>query len=299
MVNRILIIFSVILILASCKSNDKSLKGGLDVPAPDSEAELEVSDETMESIVENVSSPIEMAALIKALGVPFSKKYLATTEYVDEYVTASKRAFCLGVFGADMGYLNMYEKTATVVDYLSAIKTLADGINVGQFFDFSTLKRLATNSQNIDSLMYISVHSFNQMDQYLREGKRGNLSSLMIAGVWVEGLYLGTQVAVESKSEQLAERIGEQKQILGQLLIILNNYKRDKYIADLITELQKVKALFDNVEITIEKGEPEAIEENGQLVIIQNEKSIVNISEETLTEITLKTEEIRNKLINL
>ncbi len=299
MVKRFILIFSIALIIFGCKSNDKSLKGGLDVPASEAKAELEVSDETMESIVENVSSPIEMAALIKALGVPFSKKYLATTDYVDEYVTSSKRAFCLGIFGADMGYLNMYEKTASVIDYLSAIKTLADGINVGQYFDFPTLKRLATNSQNIDSLMYISVHSFNQMDKYLRENKRGNLSSLMIAGVWVEGLYLATQVALESNSEQLAERIGEQKSILTQLMIILNNYKSDKYISDLIVDFNEIKTLFDNVEITIERGEPEAIEENGMLVIVQNEKSIVNISSETLTDITKKTEEIRNKLINL
>jgi hypothetical protein len=263
------------------------------------ETPLEVADETMEEMVENVSSPIEMAALIKSLGVPFSKDYLATTDYVDDYVTSSKQAFALGIFGADMGYLNMYEKTTSVVDYLSAIKTLADQVNVGQFFDFPTLKRLATNSQNIDSLMYISVHSFNQMDKYLRENKRGNLSSLMISGVWVEGLYLGTQVAMTTDSEDLAERIGEQKTVLGQLLLILDNYKGDSFIQDLITDLNLLKEDFKDIEITVEYGEPEAQEVNGELVIIQNEKSIVNISDEQLEAITARTKEIRNKLINL
>jgi hypothetical protein len=299
MVRKIVFTFLVLLVITSCKNGQKG-SNELEMPVIEGEeTPLEVADETMEEMVENVSSPIEMAALIKSLGVPFSKDYLATTDYVDDYVTSSKQAFALGIFGADMGYLNMYEKTTSVVDYLSAIKTLADQVNVGQFFDFPTLKRLATNSQNIDSLMYISVHSFNQMDKYLRENKRGNLSSLMISGVWVEGLYLGTQVAMTTDSEDLAERIGEQKTVLGQLLLILDNYKGDSFIQDLITDLNLLKEDFKDIEITVEYGEPEAQEVNGELVIIQNEKSIVNISDEQLEAITARTKEIRNKLINL
>ncbi|MFW5656044.1 MAG: hypothetical protein ACOC0C_00395 [Bacteroidota bacterium] len=289
----------ILFVISGCRSGNNRNEE-LELPLPESgQEELAVADETMEEIVSHVSSPIEMAALIKDLGVPFSKEYLATTEYVDEYVTSSKKAFGLGIFGADMGYLNMYEKNTQVVDYLSAIKTLADGINVGQFFDFPTLKRLATNSQNIDSLMYISVHSFNEMDKYLRNNQRGNLSSLMITGVWVEGLYLATQVAKTSASEKLAERIGEQKKVLQQLMIILQNYKRDKFIADLIEDLRVIETLFEDVQITIEVAEPEAVEEDGMLVIIQNETSTVHISDETLQQITQQTEEIRNKLISL
>lgn len=299
MVRKVIFALSVFLVISACKNSQKG-SDELEMPVIDGEeAPLEVADETMEEMVENVSSPIEMAALIKSLGVPFSKDYLATTDFVDNYVTSSKQAFALGIFGADMGYLNMYEKTTSVIDYLSAIKNLADEINVGQFFDFPTLKRLATNSQNIDSLMYISVHSFNQMDKYLRENKRGNLSSLMITGVWVEGLYLATQVATKTKNKELSERIGEQKTVLSQLLLILDNYRSDPFIAKLIEDLNLLKEDFKEIEITIEYGEPEAKEVNGELVIIQNEKSIVNISDEQLESITKKTKDIRNKLINL
>ncbi len=170
--------------------------------------DLDISEEALEEIVQNVSSPIEMAALINELGVPFSTKYLATTEYVDNYNTNASMAYGLGVFGADLGYLNIYDKSAQIVDYLTAINKLADGIKVGHFFDFNTLKRLATSRDNIDSLMYISVNSFNKMDTYLRESQRGHLSALMIAGTWVEGLYLVTQVAKEEPDQFPAELNG-------------------------------------------------------------------------------------------
>lgn len=288
----------LLIFLLACKGGSKE-NDELGLPVDEGSEAMAVDDQSMEGIVENVSSPIEMAALIKELGVPFSKKYLASTEDVDNIFSSSKKAFNLGIFGADMGYLNMYNKTTAVVDYLSAIKKLADGIQVGQFFDFSTLKRLATNNENIDSLMYISVHSFNQMDKFLRKNKRGNLSALMIAGVWIEGLYLATQVAAETKNPQLAERIGEQKIVIGDLILILSNYKNDKFIKEAIKDLEEIKAMFNEIKITYEMGESEMIERDGMLVIVQNEKSIVHITDAQLDALIKKTEEVRNRLISI
>ena len=161
------------------------------------------------------------------------------------------------------------------------------------------MKRLAQNSQNLDSLMYLSVHSFNQMDQYLRDNNRSNLSALMVIGVWVEGLYLATQVAKEAPHPDLAERIGEQKIILEKLILIVQNFAKNKQFENLLDELKKLNELYADIEIAIIPGEPEPKEENGMLVFIQNEKSVVKITDEQLTSIINTTEEVRNKLINL
>ncbi|RPH73364.1 hypothetical protein EHM76_05405 [bacterium] len=170
---------------------------------------------------------------------------------------------------------------------------------MGQFFDFSTLKRLATNSKNLDSLMYISVHSFNQMDKYLHTNNRTNLSALMVTGVWIEGLFLGTQVYKATPNQELAERIGEQKLTLDQLMLILDKYQRDKQYTGLLEELQKLKELFSSVVIYTKKGEPQMIEVDGMLTIIGGDESIVEISPDLLTSIINTTEEVRNKLISL
>ena len=299
MIRKLTYILLSFILIAGCRSGGDNLDRDFD-EVPDSllsEGELKVSEQAMEDIVQNISSPVEIAALVKSLGVPFSKKYLATTENVNQLNTSFEQSLHLGIYGADLGYLNMYSKTSSVLEYITSIKTLSDAINVGQFFDFVTLKRLATNSQNLDSLMYISVHSFNMMDRYLRENNRGNLSALIVAGVWIEGLYLATQVSKESSHPDLAERIGEQKIIIGDLLLILKNYKRDPQIESLISDLEEIKAEFNDVKITYEMGEPEAVEKDGMLMIIQNETSIVHITDEQLARIIQKTEEIRNKII--
>ncbi len=296
MIKRFIIFFLPLLMIYSCQSGGDA---DADFQIPDSianEEALEVSEEAMEDIVQNISSPVEMAALIKSMGVPYSNKYLATTDNTDDLNTSFDQALALGIFGADLGYLNMYNKTTTVIDYIGSISKIADALKVGQFFDFSTLKRLATNNTNLDSLMYISVHSFNQMDDYLRENNRSSLSSLIVAGVWIEGLYLATQVAKENPGEAIAERIGEQKLMLADLLLILKNYKKDPNFAELIEKFERIKDEFEEVRITYEKGEPQAIEQDGMLMIIQNDKSIVHITEAQLESIIAVTEEIRNEI---
>lgn len=295
------IVYLLILLAAvagSCKSGGQGKDIGAEIPDSVLNQGIEISEDVMQDIVQNISSPVEMAAMIKDLGVPFSNRYISSTNRVGNLTTSYQQALNLGVYAADLGYLNMYNKTSAVIDYLTAIKTLSDAIKVGQFFDFTTLKRLATNSKNLDSLMYISVHSFNEMDKYLHANNRTNLSAVMVTGVWIEGLYLGTQVYKVSPDIQLAERIGEQKLTLDQLMLILENYRQDKQYAKLLEELQLLKDLFKPVSIRIEKGEPEMIEENGMLTIVQHDKSIIEITPEQLNGIIDTAEKVRNSLIS-
>ncbi len=300
MFKKLLIAVFGIVILAACKPGSKE-QHGTEFEIPDSiiyANALEISTEVMSDIISNVSSPVEMAALIKSLGVPFSNEYLAPTANVDQFNTNFKRALNLGIFGANLGYLNMYNRTTSVLEYISAIRRLADGLAVGQFFDFTALRRLVSSQQNLDSLMHISVHSFNQMDKHLREGNRGHLSALMISGAWLEGLFILTQVARDYPNPKLAERIGEQKIILNDLLLILINYQQiHPQFRELVDEFGKIKTAFKPVQIRYELGEPETIEKDGMLLIIQNEKSFVEITDEQLSEIINVTEKIRNRLI--
>ncbi len=298
--NSLLFILTLVLMTACQSKKEKWSDADRDIlDSSDLTTNIQISEEALEEIVQNVSSPIEMAALIKEIGTPFSIDYLATTDYIDQYNTPFQMAYILGVFAADLGYLNIFDKNIQIVDYLIAINKLSDKIQVGQFFDFSTLKRLATSRENTDSLMYISVNSFNNMDSYLRSNQKGHLSALMITGIWVEGMYLATQVVKENNDPALYDRIGEQKLNMNNLFLILNTYKSQKQVKELIHMLKGIKAEFDQVEITYEIREPEIIEKDGMIMIVQNEKSIVHITDKQIENIIRNTEKVRNKLIKI
>ena len=297
----VLLIISVL--LSSCRSCNKDQDANKEFDIPEElmsdEQPLPVSSEVIDEIVQNVSSPVETAALIKGLKVPFNKDYMATTSSAKNMNTSFQKALGLGIYGADLGYLNMYEKTTVVIDYISTVKELADGIQVGQFFDFNTLRRIATNKENLDSLMLISQQSFNKIDSYLRETNRASLSVVIIAGVWLEGLYLSTRVAQDANHPRINETIGEQKVIMGTLMALLNNYKRDPNIASLISDFEEIKDLYKDVTITYEiGGEPTPVVKDGVLTFTQNDVQTITMSDETLQAIITKVQTLRNKLIS-
>ena len=61
--------------------------------------------------------------------------------------------------------------------------------------------------------------------------------------------------------------------------------------------MNEIKEVFDQVDIIYEMGKPETVEKDGMVMIVQNEKSIVQITDEQLQQIISKIEEVRNKLI--
>ena len=93
--------------------------------------------------------------------------------------------------------------------------------------------------------------------------------------------------------------VGEQKLILNDLLIVLQNYNDDAQFSDLINDYESIKAIYDDVKITYEIGEPQAIEKDGMLMVVQSETSHVTMSDETLLKIIEVTEEVRNKHLNI
>lgn len=258
-----------------------------------------VAKESMAELIDNVSSPIEIASLLLEENVPFNKEYISNTDNIDDVVGDFNCAINLGILGTDLGYLNLYEKTSSVMSTVSAINDLSNKLKVGQFFDFELLKRLASNSNNLDSLIYTSISSFNNMDDYLRDNNRTNISALIVTGVWIESTYLATQVYSDKSNTKIAERIGEQKLILNNLLIIIDNYKSDSQFAKLLNDFQILKETYDNISIVSTDAEPESKIVDGMLVIVQNDNSTVNITDEQIAKIAAEVQKLRNSIINL
>lgn len=287
--------------MSSCRffsSDDNISKDEFDIPDElYDDKPLDIASEVIDDMIQNVASPVETAALIKGLNIPFDRSYLANTELGNSLNTSFQKALGLGIYGADLGYINMYERTSLVINYITTIKNLADGIQVGQFFDFSTLSRIATNRENIDSLVLISQQSFNRIDNYLRETNRAQLSVVIVAGVWIEGLYISTRVAQSANNIRINETIGEQKIIMNSLMLLLNNYKKDPNVALLISDFEEIQTLFKDIKITYEYGDPTPIEKNGVLTFQQNDKQFIDMPDEVLQNIIKKVQEIRNKLL--
>jgi hypothetical protein len=295
------VVISVLVIalaVISCRNNPAKSEEFVLANTDSFAASVNPASNAVEEIYRNLSSPLEIANLFQIMGVPFSPGYLASSLNADEQTTSFQKALYLGILGADLGYLNMYEKTGTAIEMVSSVKKLADGLNVGQFFDFETIKRISLNKSNIDSLLFLSVGSYSKMDEYMRKNNRSQLSSIMVVGVWIEAQYFATQVMKKYPNNLLRERIGEQKYFLDDLIQIVTPYcGYDKEFTIVCSYLRDIAAKYESVKITYTKGDPSSSVKDGVLVITQTETSKVEMTDEQLAEINDISGIVRNKLI--
>lgn len=258
-----------------------------------------IDEEVINSILQQIPSPLEISVLLKESGTKYDPKLLNSPDNLSKYNTNYQKALNLGIYGTDLGYTNIFEQNQEGIKFLSSIKSLADGLNIGQFFDIETIGHLASNSKNLDSLLLITTQNFNSINHYLQTQSRSNLSVLLLTGGWIEAMQITCQVASKNPSnKELKDTIGEQKIILEQIVLLFSFYKDDENMASLLKELETLKAAFDKINITYTYKESTMEIVNGVAVIKDNSTTTIDITDQDVENIRIITNSIRNKIIS-
>ena len=299
MAMRILLVVLLAGIMASCGTGKKPDEQAFNDSLDSSKNQGATIDEAViSSILQQIPSPLEISVLLKESGTKYNSSILNTTENLPKYNNNYKKALNLGIYGTDLGYTNIYEQNQDGLKYLESIKSLADGLNIGQFFDIETIGRLATNSKNLDSLLLITTQNFNSINSYLQAQSRANLSVLLLTGGWIEAMQITCQVATKNpQNKELQEKVGEQKIILENIMLLLSFYKdTDENMASLLKDLEELKSAYDKINIvyTYKESTMEVI--NGVAEIKDNSTTTIQITEQDVITIKTITDSIRTKI---
>ena len=294
---RIFGLLAIVFFLASCSGNkaqEENIEQALDDAAA---AENTVDTEAINAVLQQIPSPLEISLMLRESGLEYNEQMLNPTSNESKYNTNFQKAMNLGVYGTDLGYTNIYKQNQDGIGYVSVIRSLADDLSIGQFFDIETISHLATNSQNLDSLLLITTQNFNSINGYLQEQNRSNMSVLLLLGGWLEAMNITCQVAKNAPNDALTEAIGEQKIVAESMKLLLDLYESDPTMAEIRETMSPLWDEFDKVTFTVTEGEKTSEVVDGVLMIVDNSTSTVNISDETLAAITDLVTEIRNKVI--
>lgn len=248
-------------------------------------------------LIQSFPSPVEVSAIIQDMKVPYSESLLLDAGKADDFETSFKKSLGLGVFCADLGYLNVYSKTGDVLNYLVAIRKLTESLKLAQYFEFQTLKRIATNNNNLDSLLILSTMSYFNMDTYLRANNRADVSAMMVTGVWTESLYLASQVYKKKENKRMRDHIASQKLILEDLMAVLVHYMGNNLnYVKLVSAFKELAKAYDPVTIENIDGEDKVEIIDGQPVTIQGSHTVITVSDEQMIQICKAVETLRTKI---
>ena len=243
----------------------------------------------------SVPSPIQTAMLIQKSGVAYDKATLNVSNKVNTYTNDFLRALNLGIYGADLGYVSMYNQTQDAIGYLAAVKQLADKLGVSAAFDTGTMKRIETNIANKDSMLVLVGIAYRASDKYLKSNKRTEVSSLILAGGWIESMHFSISAYSAKQSDEIKYRIAEQKQALSSIIKLLSSNTAPEAI-ELGKQLSDLAKIYDGIQFKYTFVEP-TTDSIKKMTYINSTNEVI-VSKEQIDQITAKIQEIRNKITN-
>jgi len=236
------------LALASCKGGDHA-ENSDDLTVADT-AKVETSGKTTnDETFFQVPSPGEMLSFIKMVGGKNNKNvsFLNSPENQKNYMDNKMKALNFGVYTTDLSYCSIFEIGSEALKYFKTVKQLGDEIGVSSAIKPEILKRLEKNVGNPDSLSAITDDVYFSSFETLESGKQGPVLSLVVAGGWIESLYIATNLAKFESKSPVIERLADQKYTLDNLMEFLKKYESDANVASVISQFTELQSEFNKI----------------------------------------------------
>ena len=205
-------------------------------------------DKDVSEFVYPLPSAYEVTEILNRIGIGYMLGTSNSTENVSRYFTAKSKAYNIGIYATDLSYASTYKMTQETMLFLEALNQLGNDLGISSIYNEDLLKSIEANVTDKDSLVEIISTTIYETYDFLNKNGKGDLSILMIAGGWLEGMYLTTNVSENYQNNpEIVKVIYAQKPSLDRLLKIADERKENSEIQELIDDLQPVKKAYDAV----------------------------------------------------
>jgi hypothetical protein len=243
----------------------------------------------------SIPSPIQTAMFIKESGAEFNSEALNSPGNINNYSSGFYKALNLGIYGTDLGYATIYENNDLSLKYMNAVRQIANDIGLISAFSENLLESFSSNMGNKDSLLVFVSEAYKSANSFLKENDRHDDAALVLAGGWIEALYISCMAQQEKNNPLIVNRIAEQHNSLSTLIEMLGAMGNDEDYTDLTIELEELYSLFEDIEYSY-KYVPSVTVPATKTTTLKSESSI-DVSNGQMEEIINKLIAIRNELI--
>ncbi len=277
------------LTLTSCGGDGKTE----DLEATDSTKTEEPKTNPVSETFFQVPSPGEMLTFIKMVGGAKNKEtsFLNPASNNKNYTDAKSKALNFGIYSCDLSYCSIFEIGSEALKYFGTVKTMGDQIGVSTAISPEVLKRLQNNLGSSDSLAVITDDVYFSSFEALEDGKQGPTLALVVAGGWIESIFIATKLAKYQAGSPVIERLADQKYTLENLIEFLKKHEADANVAAIKADFDGLLAEFNK--ITEKDAEAAKTKDAGKASMLGGGKQLV-ITEDVYKAIAEKIKTIRN-----
>jgi hypothetical protein len=244
------VIFILLIVSVSCFTSCKNKAG-----SEQKKLEAEIKDTITTQIEANVyplPTSAEVIKMLTELEVGYQFGITNPIANTKKYFSSTTRAINVGVFGADLSYTTLYNMQQDVINYMDAIRSLSNELNMSKIYNEELYENIKKNFDNKDALVKILTNSFNDTYTYLSDNDQQPLALLVVGGAWVEGMYLTTNVSEAAyQVAGISKVLLEQKKSFELYLDITEPYMSDPSVGDFVKLLDPMKKVYDGLSTSL------------------------------------------------
>ena len=286
----IILLFSVIACNESSRRNTKELKIN-DLTNDSTKNYINYSNSIF-----CIPSPQLANMYLKRLGIYPDRSIVNLIINAEKYNTSTKKALNIGVYGVDLGYMNIFSVSENTNAYISGINTLSEDLGLDLIFTNDAYNHLTEIKNSQDSVAKYLSTLFKKADTYLNDNSEQRIAVLVVTGGWLESFYLLCNTYNQTKKKEIKNLIFHQKFVLDNLIKSLAPYYESSVeMQQLIDNLVEIAYEFDVLDFKFKYNEPIYTLKKG-LMVFDNDVKISN-AEQNFETIILKVEQLREMII--
>ena len=238
-----------------------------------------------------VPSPGEMLTFIKMVGKGTKDvSFLNPPSNEKNYTDSKSKALNFGIYSCDLSYCSIFEIGSESLKYFKTVKTMGDQIGVSTAIKPEILKRLESNIGSSDSLAVITDDVYFSSFEALEDSKQGPTLALVVAGGWLESIYIATNLAKYQEKSPVIERLADQKYTLENLIEFLKKHEADPNVAAVRADFEGLLTEFNKI---TEKDAQALKNKDNKAATLAGGKQLV-ITAEVYNMIVAKIKTLRN-----
>lgn len=241
-----------------------------------------------------VPTPNELFEIVKLQGGEQKVGLVNSLDKRSNYIELKDKAINFGIYSADLAYMSCFGIGTEFLMYFKAIEEMGEELGIEGAFDEDLMDRIENNEGDSDSLFAISNDTYYDSYLYLEENGKGVELSLIMAGGYIESLYIVCNlVDTYKEGDLIIEKIGDQKVVLEQLMDFILEYSDDAMVSEVMDDLLSLSDVFEN-SMEFEESGTNIDNTSGTLVLTGG--GSYKMTEKALKDITAKATELRNKM---
>jgi hypothetical protein len=205
-----------------------------------------------------------------------------------------EKAIAFGLYSSNLAHVSAYDDVQQAIIYYKAIRQLANDLGIDGAMNKETMDAIQAKLDEPDSLMPIINNSYRDAVSFLEENKRGNIMAVVAASGWLESMHIVlTSVNYANASDNLKQRIADQKLIFGNLWAFLKKYEEDEMVNEVMTDLLPVRSTLAGFQ-EVKSGNVNVQKEGKKLLLGGGTK--IAMTEEQFNELATAIHDLRKKM---